>query len=325
MAAVVRHSASQFGRALIMPNLKPPVTTVEQALAYRERIRAAVPLPATFEPLMTLYLTDRTTPSDIDQAHASGAVFAAKLYPAGATTNSDAGVTDVARIYPVLERMEKRGMVLCLHGEVTDAEVDIFDREKIFIDRVLVPITLRFPGLKVVFEHITTAEAAQFVSLAPETIGATITPQHLRFNRNAMLVGGLRPHYYCLPILKREKHQLALLAAATSGDRHFFLGTDSAPHAQSTKETGCGCAGCYTAYSALPLYADIFESAGALDKLEGFASHFGADFYGLARNTDTLTLEKIPTAVPQQLDYLPGDPLIPLCAGETLAWRVKTH
>jgi len=322
LRAVVPDTARRFGRAIIMPNLRPPVTTVEQAAAYRERILAAVPDGLKFEPLMTLYLTDRTSPDEIRRARASGFVHAAKLYPAGATTNSDAGVTAIDKIHPVLEAMQDEGLVLCVHGEVTHADVDIFDRERIFIDRTLAPLAARFPDLRIVFEHITTAEAARFVSEGGARIGATITAHHLLFNRNAILVGGVRPHYYCLPVLKRESHREALVAAAISGDPRFFLGTDSAPHARSTKEAACGCAGCYTAHAAIELYAEAFEAAGALDRLEAFASHHGPDFYGLPRNPDTLTLRREAWEVPAQLDYLGGDPLVPLKAGEALAWRL---
>lgn len=323
MAAVVPHSAAQFARALIMPNLKPPITNTEAALAYQAQIRAACLPGQHFEPWMSLYLTDLTDSAEIMKAHQSGSILAAKLYPAGATTNAQAGVTKIEHIYDALYAMQDCGMVLCIHGEVTDPAVDIFDREKTFIDDVLVPLILRFPELKIVLEHITTAEAAQFVKLSSKNIAATITPQHLRLNRNALLVGGIQPHHYCLPILKREKHRQALLEVASSGSEKFFLGTDSAPHAQSTKQSACGCAGCYTAYHALALYAEAFESVQALDKLEGFASRHGATFYGLPLNTKQITLEKVPSPVPSQFDYLPEDPLIPLCAGETLSWRVR--
>ncbi|MCB1888429.1 MAG: dihydroorotase [Rhodocyclaceae bacterium] len=322
LRAVVPDTARRFGRAIIMPNLRPPVTTVEQAAAYRERILAAVPAGLKFEPLMTLYLTDRTSPDEIRRARDSGFVHAAKLYPAGATTNSDAGVTAIEKIYPALEAMQQAGLVLCVHGEVTHADVDIFDRERIFIDRTLAPLAARFPDLRIVFEHITTAEAARFVMEGGARLGATITAHHLLFNRNAILVGGVRPHYYCLPVLKRETHREALVAAATSGDPRFFLGTDSAPHARSTKEAACGCAGCYTAHAAIELYAEAFEAAGALDRLEGFASRNGPAFYGLPPNEDTLTLQREAWEVPARLDYLDGDPLVPLKAGEALAWRL---
>lgn len=322
LATVVPHTAARFGRALIMPNLRPPVTTTAQALAYRDRIRAAVPAGVAFEPLMTLYLTDNTPPDEIDRARDSGAVIAVKLYPAGATTNSDAGVTAVEKVYPVLERMQALGMVLCVHGEVTQPEVDVFDREQVFIDRVLAPLVSRFPALRVVFEHITTAEAAAFVRGSGDTIGATVTAHHLLLNRNAMLVGGIRPHHYCLPVLKRETHRRALVEAATSGSPKFFLGTDSAPHARSTKEAACGCAGCYTAHAGIELYAEVFEQAGALDRLEGFASLHGPAFYGLPPNPDRITLAKEAWQVPAAYGYLGEDPLVPLRAGEAVGWRL---
>ncbi|NMG28871.1 dihydroorotase [Aromatoleum evansii] len=322
LAAVVPHTAQRFGRALIMPNLRPPVTTTAQALEYRERIRAAVPAGIDFEPLMSLYLTDNMAPDEIDRAKASGAVVAAKLYPAGATTNSDAGVTAIEKVWPVLERMERVGMVLCVHGEVTQGDVDVFDREQVFIERVLAPLTQRFPGLRVVFEHITTADAADFVKAAGDTVGATITAHHLLLNRNAIFAGGIRPHHYCLPVLKRETHRRALVEAATSGSAKFFLGTDSAPHARSTKEAGCGCAGCYTAHAGIELYAEVFEQAGALDRLEAFASLNGPAFYGLPPNSDRITLAKQVWEVPAAYEYLAGDPLVPLRAGETVAWRL---
>ncbi|MFU2486006.1 dihydroorotase [Thauera sp. WH-1] len=319
--AVVPHTAVRFGRALIMPNLKPPVTTTEQALAYRERILAAVP-GSGFEPLMTLYLTDNLAADEIDRAVASGRIPAAKLYPAGATTNSDAGVTAIERIYPVLERMEKLGMVLCVHGEATGHEVDVFDRERVFIERTLSPLVRRFPGLKVVFEHITTAEAAQFVRAAGANVGATVTAHHLLLNRNAIFAGGIRPHHYCLPVLKRETHREALVAAVTSGNPRFFLGTDSAPHALSTKENACGCAGCYTAHGGIELYAEVFDAAGALDRLEAFASLNGPAFYGLAPNTDTITLVRESWTVPLSYPYLGSDPVVPLRAGEQIGWKL---
>ncbi|WP_018988055.1 dihydroorotase [Aromatoleum toluclasticum] len=322
LATVVPHTAQRFGRALIMPNLRPPVTTTAQALEYRDRIRAAVPAGVEFEPLMSLYLTDNMAPDEIDRASASGAVVAVKLYPAGATTNSDAGVTAIEKVYPVLERMERVGMVLCVHGEVTQGDVDVFDREQVFIDRVLAPLTQRFPGLRVVFEHITTADAAQFVNAAGDNVGATITAHHLLLNRNAIFAGGIRPHHYCLPVLKRETHRRALVEAATSGSAKFFLGTDSAPHARSTKEAGCGCAGCYTAHAGIELYAEVFEQAGALDRLEAFASLNGPAFYGLQPNSARITLVKQVWEVPAAYDYLAGDPLVPLRAGETIAWRL---
>jgi dihydroorotase len=322
MAAVVPATARRFGRAIIMPNLKPPVVTTEQAAAYRQRILAAVPAGLKFDPLMTLYLTDNTAPEEIDRARASGFVHAVKLYPAGATTNSDAGVTSIDKVRPVLERMEQVGMVLCVHGEVTHADVDIFDRERIFIDRVLAPLAKDHPALRIVFEHITTREAAQFVSEAPPTVGATITPQHLLLNRNAIFAGGINPHNYCLPVLKREIHREALVAAATSGSPKVFLGTDSAPHSRGAKENACGCAGCYSAHAGIELYAEAFEAAGALDRLEGFASHFGADFYGLPRNSDTITLRREAWTLPDAVDYLDGDPLVPLRAGGQVAWQL---
>ena len=322
LATVVPHTAQRFGRALIMPNLRPPVVTTAQALAYRERILAAVPDGLRFEPLMSLYLTDNMPPDEIDRAKASGAIVAAKLYPAGATTNSDAGVTAIEKIYPILERMERVGLVLCVHGEATGAEVDVFDREQVFIERVLAPLVERFPGLRVVFEHITTADAAAFVRAAGDNIGATITAHHLLLNRNAIFAGGIRPHHYCLPVLKRETHRVALVEAATSGSPRFFLGTDSAPHAQSTKEAACGCAGCYTAHAGIELYAEVFEAAGALDRLEAFASLNGPAFYGLAPNADTIVLKREPWEVPAAYPYLDHDPLVPLRAGETVAWRL---
>ena len=289
---------------------------------YRRRILAAVPAGLKFDPLMTLYLTDTLKPEEIDKAADSGFVVAAKLYPAGATTNSDAGVTDMARIDAVLERMAERGVVLCVHGEVTHGDVDIFDRERVFIDRVLAPLAARHPALRIVFEHITTAQAAQFVSDAGPNVGATITAHHLLYNRNAIFTGGIRPHYYCLPVLKRETHREALVKVATSGSNKFFLGTDSAPHAKSTKEAACGCAGCYTAHAGIELYAEAFEQAGALDKLEAFASFNGPDFYRLPRNADTITLVKEDWQVPAAVDYLPDDPLVPLRAGETIGWKL---
>jgi dihydroorotase len=322
LAAVVPHTAQRFGRALIMPNLRPPVVTTAQALAYRERILAAVPQGVRFEPLMSLYLTDNMPLEEIERAKASGAVIAAKLYPAGATTNSDAGVTAIEKIYPVLERMEKVGLTLCVHGEATGAEVDVFDREQVFIERVLAPLVKRFPGLRVVFEHITTAQAAAFVAEAGDNIGATITAHHLLLNRNAIFAGGIRPHHYCLPVLKRESHRQALVAAATSGSPRFFLGTDSAPHARSTKEAACGCAGCYTAHAGIELYAEAFEAAGALDRLEAFASLNGPAFYGLPPNGDTIVLKREAWAVPAAYSYLDNDPLVPLRTGETVAWRL---
>ncbi len=322
LAAVLPDTARRFGRAIVMPNLRPPVTTVALAAEYRARILAVLPAGLKFEPLMTLYLTDNTSPDEIDRAKASGFVHAVKLYPAGATTNSDAGVTAIDKVYPVLERMERVGLPLLVHGEVTHADVDVFDRERVFIDRVFAPVTARFPGLRTVFEHITTADAARFVSEAGDNIAATITAHHLLMNRNAIFAGGIRPHHYCLPVLKRETHRQALVAAATSGSKKFFLGTDSAPHAKSAKEAACGCAGCYTANAGIELYVEAFDQAGALDKLEAFASFNGPDWYGLPRNADTLTLVKEAWTVPAQLDYLNGDPLVPLRAGETIAWKL---
>jgi dihydroorotase len=317
----VADAARTFARAIIMPNLVPPVRNAAEADQYRQRILDARPAESSFQPLMVLYLTDQTSAADIHNAVKSGFVHAAKLYPAGATTNSDSGVTSLEAIYPALEAMSDVGMPLLVHGEVTHADVDIFDREKRFIDDQLVGLVNRFPNLKVVFEHITTADAAQFVREASDKIAATITAHHLLYNRNHMLAGGIRPHFYCLPILKRNTHQEALLDAATSGSAKFFLGTDSAPHAQNAKEISCGCAGCYTAYAAIELYAEAFEQRNALDKLEGFASHFGADFYQLPRNQDTITLVREPWTAPSSLTF--GEQqLIPLRAGETLNWRI---
>jgi len=322
LQAVLPHSARQFARAIIMPNLRPPVTTVAMAADYRQRILAALPEGADFEPLMTLYLADNTPADEIRRAVDSGFVKAVKLYPAGATTNSDAGVTDLAKCDAVLAEMEKAGMPLLMHGEVTDPAIDIFDRENIFIDTVLQPLLARRPGLRVVFEHITTKAAADYVASAGNNVAATITAHHLLYNRNALLVGGVRPHYYCLPVLKRETHRQALVAAATSGSPKFFLGTDSAPHARHTKEASCGCAGCYTALTALELYAEAFDAAGALDGLEAFASFNGPDFYRLPRNTGTVTLERQSCAVPAGLPYGAGEELVPLRGGETVAWKL---
>jgi len=322
MASVLPDTARQFARAIVMPNLRPPVTTTAQAQAYRQRILAALPAGLKFEPLMTLYLTDNTSAAEIRLAKASGVVHAVKLYPAGATTNSDAGVTYLRKTYVALAEMARCGMPLLVHGEATDSSIDIFDREAVFIERVLQPLLKDLPNLRVVFEHITTLEAAQFVASAPDNIAATLTPQHLLYNRNAMLVGGIRPHFYCLPVLKRETHRQALVQAAISGSPKFFLGTDSAPHAQHTKENACGCAGCYSAHSALELYAEAFEAAGALDKLEGFASFYGADFYGLPRNTEQITLRKTSWQVPDTVGF--GEHrLVPLRAGETLSWKLE--
>ncbi|MCA0912899.1 dihydroorotase [Marinobacter nauticus] len=317
---VVSATAACFGRAIIMPNLVPPVTDASAAMAYRDRILAAA-RGTDFQPLMTLYLTESTTAETIREAKAAG-VVAAKLYPAGATTNSASGVTDIRNIYPVLEAMADCGMLLLVHGEVTDSDIDIFDREKVFLERVLAPTLAAFPSLRVVLEHITTAESAEFVrNHQGNNLGATLTPQHLMYNRNHMLVGGIRPHLYCLPILKRNKHQEALREAVASGDPRFFLGTDSAPHAKDKKEAACGCAGCYSAYGAIGLYADIFEELGILDKLETFASFNGADFYGLPRNTDTVTLIREPWTMPENLP-LAGGGIVPLKAGETVNWRL---
>lgn len=320
--AVVQATARVFARAIVMPNLRPPVTTVDAARDYRDRILASLPAGSRFQPLMTLYLTDHTTASEIARARESGFVHAIKYYPAGATTHSDAGVTALANVYPALAAMEENGVVLSLHGEVTDPDVDIFDRERVFIERHLAQIVRDFPGLRIVLEHITTREAAQFVRASPATVAATITPQHLRYSRNALFAGNfLRPHYFCLPVLKRETHRQALVEAATSGNPKFFLGTDSAPHARHAKESACGCAGCYTAPSALELYAEAFENAGALDRLEGFAGIHGAAFYGLPRNGDTVTLERSSWTVPDA--YPAGDDtIVPFDARETLRWRV---
>ena len=321
MHAVVAHSAKRFGRAIVMPNLRPPVTTTEQALAYRERIVAALPKGSRFTPLMTLYLTNNTSPEEIARARASGAIHAVKLYPAGATTNSDSGVTDINQCLPTLEAMAEAGLPLLVHGEVTRPEVDVFDREQVFLEQVLAPLAEKLPGLKIVFEHITTREAADFVTAAGPNIAATITPQHLLYNRNATLVGGIHPHFYCLPVLKRESHREALVAAAISGSPKFFLGTDSAPHAKHTKENACGCAGMYSAHAAIELYAEAFDQAGALDRLEGFASLHGADFYGLPRNQETITLVRESWEVPA--DYPFGnDTVVPMRAGESVAWRL---
>jgi dihydroorotase len=322
LAAVLPDTARRFARAIVMPNLKPPVTTVALAVAYRERILAALPPGTDFQPLMTLYLTDNMAPSEIDAAKSSGFVHAVKLYPAGATTNSDAGVSDLKRCAATLARMEKLGLPLLVHGEVTDPAVDVFDREAVFIDTVLVPLQRDFPALKLVLEHITTRNGIDFVTAGGANVAGTLTAHHLLLNRNAIFAGGIRPHHYCLPVLKRETHRRALVAAAVSGNPKFFLGTDSAPHAQSTKENACGCAGCYTANAGIELYAEVFDAEGALDKLEGFASFHGPDFYGLPRNAGTITLKREAQAVPASLDYLPGDRLVPLRAGESIAWRL---
>ena len=317
---IIPHTARTFSRAIIMPNLMPPVTHTEQALSYRQRILQATPTDSAFQPLMTLYLTDNTSADEIRTAKESGQVYGCKLYPAGATTNSDSGVTDIAHIYPALEAMATHGIPLLVHGEMTDAEIDIFDREARFIDHVLQPLITRMPNLKVVFEHITTADAVDFVRHAGDNVAATITVQHLLLNRNDILVGGIKPHHYCLPVLKRERHRIALVEAATSGSSKFFLGTDSAPHTKENKENACGCAGMFTAPAAIEWYAEIFEAAQALDKLEGFASHFGADFYNLPRNNDTITLQKQPW---KMADTLPMSEsvIVPFRAGQTVNWR----
>ena len=320
LRAVVPHTAAQFARAIIMPNLRPPVTTTAAALAYRERIRSAVPEGRSFEPLMTLYLTDNLPPDEIKRAQDAG-VVAVKLYPAGATTNSDAGVTDLRKTYATLEAMQRAGMPLLLHGEVTAPEIDLFDREAVFIDTQLIPLRRDFPELKIVLEHITTREAAQYVQEADRFTAASITAHHLLYNRNAIFMGGIRPHYYCLPVLKREQHRLALVQAATSGASKFFLGTDSAPHAAQLKENASGCAGCYTANAAMALYAEAFDAAGALDKLEAFASFHGADFYGLPRNSGSITLRRESWTVPESFAF--GEALLkPLRSGEALQWKL---
>ena len=317
----VKDAARNFGRSIVMPNLDPPVLTTAQALSYRERILSNRPKNSHWQPLMVIYLTDKTAPEEITRAKASGKVFGCKYYPAGATTNSESGVTDLKKIYPVLSQMEKEGVPLLLHGEVTDQNVDIFDRESIFIDLHLKELVSNFPELNIVFEHITSKEAVDFVAGATDKLAATITPQHLLYNRNHMLSTGIRPHYYCLPILKRDTHQKALISAAISGNPKFFLGTDSAPHSTNTKENACGCAGCYSNHAAIELYTEVFERAGALDKLEGFASHFGPDFYKLSRNDDTITLHKIPWDVPAKLPFI-EDTITPLEAGKTLQWQI---
>ena len=322
LRAVLPDTAQRFARAIVMPNLKPPVTTVALALAYRRRILDALPVGAKFEPLMTLYLTDNTRPEEIIQLKQILSVKAVKYYPAGATTNSDAGVTDLARCAAVLEAMQEAGVPLLVHGEVTDTTVDIFDRERVFLERVLTPLCATYPRLKIVVEHITTREATTFVTNAPMNIAATITAHHLLLNRNALFAGGMRPHNYCLPVLKREVHREALVAAAVSGNAKFFLGTDSAPHARHTKEVDCGCAGCYTAHAGIELYAEAFDAAGALDKLEGFASHFGPDFYGLPRNRDTITLVKDAWRVPLDVPY-GADRLTQFRAGGEVLWRLQ--
>ena len=321
---VVPHTARCFARAIIMPNLKPPVTTVQQALAYRDRILASLPKESSFNPLMTLYLTDNTQPTEIRTAGESPHVHAVKYYPAGATTNADSGVTDISHTYDALEVMEELGLPLLIHGEVTDPAIDVFDREAVFIETVLIPLLQRYPKLRVVLEHITTQQAVAFIHATQDNIAATITAHHLLMNRNAMFQGGIRPHHYCLPVLKRELHRQALVKAATSGNPKFFLGTDSAPHAQTAKESACGCAGMYTAYAAMELYAEAFEQAGALDKLEGFSSFFGADFYGLPRNKDTITLSKQEWTIPQTLAFA-DETLIPLRAGESVSWKLSNN
>jgi dihydroorotase len=325
---VLAHTSGAFARAIVMPNLRPPVTSTAQALAYRERILAALPPAHRFEPLMTLYLTDATPAHEIRRARDSGLVHAVKLYPSGSTTHSESGVTDPARCAPALEVMQELDVPLLVHGESTDPAVDVFDRERVFIDSVLLPLRRRFPSLRIVFEHITTREAVQCVQEGGDRIAATITAHHLRYNRDALFVGpdgrnGIRPHLYCLPVLKRERHRQALLQAATGASAKFFLGTDSAPHAVRDKESACGCAGCFTAPAALPMYADCFEQAGALDRLEAFASFHGADFYRLPRNRDTITLERKPWQLPSDLPF-GGDRVVPLGAGETFQWRLAT-
>ncbi len=321
LAAVLPDTARRFARAIVMPNLKPPLRTVADAAAYRQRILAALPEGMAFEPLMTLYLTDNTAPEEIVRACASGFVKAVKYYPAGATTNSDFGVTDVHKAAPAIAAMEAHGLPLLVHGEVTDPEIDVFDREAVFIDRVLIPLLDRFPRLKLVLEHTTTRQGIEFVRAMPDNVAATITAHHLLYNRNAMFQGGIRPHHYCLPVLKRETHRQALIEAAISGSPKFFLGTDSAPHARGAKECACGCAGIYTAHAGIELYAEAFDAAGALDRLEGFASHFGPDFYGLPRNTTRITLRREDWSAPATIPF-GDDTLVPLRAGETIHWRL---
>ncbi len=323
LKAVLADSARQFARAMIMPNLRPPVTNTALAVAYRQRILAALPSGLHFEPLMTLYLTDNTSAEEIRTAVASGMVHGVKFYPAGATTNSDSGVTDLAHCQQALAEMEKLGLPLLVHAEVTDAQVDVFDRERVFIERYMVAIIKDYPALKVVFEHITTKDAADFVLHTPSNVAATITAHHLLMNRNAMFVGGIQPHHYCLPILKREEHRQALLRVATSSSAKFFLGTDSAPHAKHTKEAACGCAGMYTAHTAMELYAEAFDAVGALDKLEGFASFYGADFYGLPRNTGRIQLHRQSWTVPASLPFA-DDSIVPLRAGQPVAWKMQS-
>ncbi len=321
LSETVPATARCFKRAIVMPNLLPPVTNREQALAYRERILKALPDDSNFNPLMTLYLTNETTPDDIREA-VSSEIPAAKLYPAGATTNSEAAVRGIEKLFPVFETMSEVGMLLLIHGEVTSPEIDIFDREKVFIDQQLATIHARFPELKIVFEHITTSDAVDFVLNATDKVAATITPQHLLLNRNDLLVGGVRPHNYCLPVLKRNTHQQRLREVVASGSNKFFLGTDSAPHAKHTKETACGCAGCYSAWGAIELYAEVFEQLGALDKLEAFSSHHGPDFYGLARNEGTITLKQEPWTMPTEIELADGTSIVPFFAGETLSWQL---
>lgn len=321
LKVVLPDTARRFARAIVMPNLRPPITNVQLATEYRQRILSALPNGAQFEPLMTLYLTDNTSVKDVEEAKASGFVKAFKLYPAGATTNSDSGVTSLDKCAAALAAMESLGVPLLVHAEVTDADVDVFDRESVFIDRHMKPLLAKYPKLKIVFEHITTKDAAEFVMSAPANVAATITPHHLLMNRNAMFTGGIRPHHYCLPVLKREEHRLALVKAATSGSPKFFLGTDSAPHAKSAKEAACGCAGMYSAHAGIELYAEAFEAAGALDKLEAFASFYGADFYGLPRNKEQIALVKESWTVPESISFA-GDVLVPLRAGQTVAWKL---
>ncbi len=321
LQAVLPDTARQFARAIVMPNLRPPVTTVALAEAYRTRILAALPKNVVFEPLMTLYLTDNTSADEIKRAKASGIIHGVKLYPAGATTNSDSGVSDLLKCNTALQALQDAGMPLLVHAEVTDADVDVFDREKVFIDRHMIPLLEKYPALKVIFEHITTKDAADFVQSVPNNVAATITAHHLLLNRNDMFKGGIQPHHYCLPILKREAHRLALVKAATSGNAKFFLGTDSAPHAKHTKEAACGCAGIYTAHAAIELYVEAFEAAGSLNKLEAFASFYGADFYGLPRNSEKITLEKTSWQVPNELP-MGDDSLVPLRAGQQVHWKL---
>ena len=321
LKAVLPDTARQFARAIVMPNLRPPITTTDLAIAYRERILAALPIGAQFEPLMTLYLTDNTSADEIKKAKSSGIIHGVKLYPAGATTNSDSGVSDLSKCATALEAMQALGLPLLVHAEVTDADVDVFDRERVFIDRHMMPLLKRYPSLKIIFEHITTKDAADFVTSSPSNVAATITAHHLLMNRNDMFKGGIQPHHYCLPILKRESHRLALVKAATSGNKKFFLGTDSAPHARNTKEAACGCAGMYTAHAAIELYAEAFEAADALDKLEAFASFYGADFYGLPRNTQQIRLQKSSWTVPNELP-MGNESLVPLRAGQQVHWKL---